>query len=50
VCSLHQWHLARQFAQRMIRLSAGQVRCDGYADGVDDTTTAALYETAFAAP
>ncbi len=49
VCSLHQLHLARQYAQRLIGLSAGQLRFDARADAVDAATTAQLYDPAFAA-
>lgn len=49
VCSLHQLHLARQFAQRLVGLSAGQLRFDARAEHVEAATTAALYESAFVA-
>lgn len=43
VCSLHQLHLAQQFAQRLVGLSAGQVCFDDQARSIDAATTAALY-------
>jgi len=49
VCSLHQLHLARQYAQRMIGLAAGQLRFDARTEYVDDGATTALYGTATAA-
>lgn len=49
VCSLHQLHLARQYAQRLVGLSAGRLRFDARAEAVDEATTAALYDPAFAA-
>jgi len=49
VCSLHQLHLARRYAQRMVGLAAGRVRFDARTDGIDAAATAALYDSAFAA-
>jgi phosphonate transport system ATP-binding protein len=48
VCSLHQLHLAQQYTQRLVGLSAGRVQFDAPAVGIDAAATAALYETAAA--
>ena len=45
ICSLHQLHLAQRFAHRLVGLSAGQIRFDAPAQGIDTEVTAALYES-----
>ncbi len=43
LCSLHQVDLAREFADRIVGVNAGQVVFDGTAAELDDRTVTALY-------
>lgn len=49
VCSLHQVHLARQYAQRLVGLADGQLHFDGPAPQVDEQLTTTLYQRGLAA-
>lgn len=43
VCSLHQLDLAKQFADRIVGLSAGRVVFDGSPDRLDESTIQTIY-------
>lgn len=50
VCSLHQMHFARQYADRLVGLANGQVQMDVPTVSFDDTMAAALYKAERAQP